>query len=252
MEENILAKIGDLTITRDDLLNVMRGMPREQAASVNSEEGRKRLLDEMVAAELLYLEAKDSKFDEEEAFLTLVENTKHSLLQQYAIQRLVKDVKVDADAVTAYFEANPDQFKADEQVKARHILVADEDEANKIYEEVKAGLDFSEAASKYSTCPSKERGGDLGLFGRNQMVKEFEDAAFALEIGEVSEPVQTQFGFHIIVTDEKKEATQRELNEVAPQIERTLVQQEQTKIYEAKILDLMKSYDVERNDDLLK
>lgn len=84
------------------------------------------------------------------------------------------------------------------KIKASHILVEKQSQALKIEAELKAGADFRELARKYSTCPSGKRGGDLGQFGRGQMVKEFEQAAYALKVGETSEPIKTQFGYHII------------------------------------------------------
>ena len=84
------------------------------------------------------------------------------------------------------------------KVRASHILVEKQSQALKVLEELKAGADFKELAKKYSTCPSGKKGGDLGQFGRGQMVREFEQAAFALKTGQVSEPVKTQFGYHII------------------------------------------------------
>lgn len=84
------------------------------------------------------------------------------------------------------------------KIRASHILVEKQSQALKVLEELKAGGDFRELARKYSTCPSGKRGGDLGQFGRGQMVREFEQAAFALKPGEVSEPVKTQFGYHVI------------------------------------------------------
>lgn len=85
------------------------------------------------------------------------------------------------------------------EVRASHILVKTEDEARSLLEEIRAGKSFAEAAEEVSLCPSGQNGGDLGFFGRGMMVKPFEDAAFAMEnIGEVSEPVQTQFGWHLI------------------------------------------------------
>jgi parvulin-like peptidyl-prolyl isomerase len=84
------------------------------------------------------------------------------------------------------------------KVRASHILVEKQSQALKVLEELKAGTDFRELAKKYSTCPSSKKGGDLGQFGRGQMVREFEQAAFALKTGQVSEPVKTQFGYHII------------------------------------------------------
>ena len=90
------------------------------------------------------------------------------------------------------------------QVKASHILVETEDEAKKIYEEISNGKDFAQAAMEYSNCPSGMNGGDLGYFGKGMMVKPFEDAAFSLEIGTVSQPVQTDFGWHLILVNDVK------------------------------------------------
>ena len=84
------------------------------------------------------------------------------------------------------------------KIRASHILVEKQSQTIKVLEELKAGGDFRELAKKYSTCPSGKRGGDLGQFGRGQMVREFEQAAFALKLGQVSEPVKTQFGYHVI------------------------------------------------------
>ena len=89
-------------------------------------------------------------------------------------------------------------FKMVSKIRASHILVEKHSQALKVLEELKNGADFKDLARKYSQCPSKKRGGDLGSFGRGQMVKEFERAAFALKVGEVSQPVKTQFGYHII------------------------------------------------------
>lgn len=90
-------------------------------------------------------------------------------------------------------------------VKASHILVSSLEEANKVISELKNGKEFGELARKYSICPSGKQGGDLGFFSKGQMVKEFEDATFSLEVGGVSGPVKTQFGYHIIKVTEKKQ-----------------------------------------------
>jgi peptidyl-prolyl cis-trans isomerase C len=83
-------------------------------------------------------------------------------------------------------------------IRASHILVESKATAMEIYNTIKSGSEFSKLASQYSTCPSKQQGGDLGQFGRGQMVKPFEDAAFSLQVGAISEPIQTQFGYHLI------------------------------------------------------
>ena len=84
------------------------------------------------------------------------------------------------------------------KIRVSHILVEKQSQALRILDELKQGASFAELARKYSQCPSAKRGGDLGFFGRGKMVREFEQAAFALKEGEVSQPVKTQFGYHII------------------------------------------------------
>jgi len=121
-------------------------------------------------------------------------------------EKLTTDVKVTDDEVKKYFDSNPDMFKLPSpEIKASHILVATLDEANKVLDEIKAGKDFAELAKQYSTDPgSKDNGGDLGYFGKGTMDPDFEKVAFSLKQGEVSEPVKTQFGYHIIkVTGER-------------------------------------------------
>ena len=91
-----------------------------------------------------------------------------------------------------------------DEIRASHILVKTETTAKILYEEIKNGKEFGVAAAEYSECPSGANGGDLGFFGRGMMVKPFEDAAFALEKGVVSNPVQTQFGWHLILVTDRK------------------------------------------------
>lgn len=90
------------------------------------------------------------------------------------------------------------------KARASHILVKDEATAKKLKAAIEGGAEFASVAKKHSLCPSKENGGDLGFFGKGQMVKEFEDAAFSLEVGKVSSPVKTEFGYHLIVVTDKR------------------------------------------------
>jgi len=90
------------------------------------------------------------------------------------------------------------------EVRASHILVKTEDKANWLYKEIESGKDFGKLAKDYSDCPSGANGGDLGFFGRGSMVKEFEDVAFSMKEGEVSKPIKTQFGYHLIKVTGRK------------------------------------------------
>jgi len=134
------------------------------------------------------------------------------------------------DEISAFYNKNRDDFNVPEQVQARHILLkfnpGDSQEVKSqkrldiagLRGQIEKGTDFAELARNHSECPSKERGGDLGYFGKGQMVKPFEDTAFTLGIGEVSEVVETEFGLHIIKLMDKKEPHMMPLEEVKDKI----------------------------------
>ena len=121
------------------------------------------------------------------------------------MRETLKDVTVTDEEVAAYYEENKQQFTKGETVSAKHILVDSEEKCTSVLESITSGEKaFEDAAKEASTCPSGARGGDLGEFGKGQMVKEFEEAAFAAEIGHVVGPVKTQFGYHLIKVEDKK------------------------------------------------
>ncbi len=148
--------------------------------------------------------------------------------------KLLAKVDVSEEQITEFYEQNIDRFKVKEQVKASHILLkvapdaaAEEIEKARleiveIRRKIESGSDFAELAKKFSQGPSSSRGGDLGWFGRRSMVKPFADAAFALKPGEVSEPVRTRFGFHLIKTEDYKPARTKTLAEVKDGIKKGL------------------------------
>ena len=118
----------------------------------------------------------------------------------------LSNTQVSESEAKEYYDNNPDMFVQEEQVRASHILVNTSEEAEQIKARLDAGEDFAELAKEFSIDPSNVDGGQLGVFGRGVMVPEFEDAAFSLEVGEYSEPVQTQFGWHIIWLTDKQPA----------------------------------------------
>jgi len=148
--------------------------------------------------------------------------------------KLLKDVFVSEAQISEFYQGNLEKFKVQEEVKARHILIkvaadASPEEVEKarseivaVLVEVKAGGDFAELAKKYSQGPSNSRGGDLGWFGRGAMVKPFDEAVFSLTPGDVSDPVRTQFGLHLIKNEEYREARTKDLSEVKADIEKNL------------------------------
>lgn len=159
----------------------------------------------------------------------LREFTKNRLLQERVNNKVVGKITVTDAEMQDYYEKNKDQFKDPEQVKVSHILVKTEDEAKKIRAEIVGGLDFAEAAKKYSTdAATKTKGGDLGFVQKGVMAAEFEQAAFALGIGEVSQPVKTQFGWHLIKVFEKKAERQKTYDEVKESLKQMLEAQKKS------------------------
>lgn len=245
MSEKVLAKVNGNKITETDKNNLLRSLGQQRAAQFQGPQGEKMLVQELVNQELFYFDALDSKLDETDLFKAEMEKAKANILKQLNIHNTLKDINVTDDEMKDFYEKNKARFQKGESVSAKHILVKEEDKIKEIAEELKGDLTFEEAAKKYSTCPSKERGGDLGTFEKGKMVPEFEEAAFNLEVDEVSEPVKTQFGYHLIKTTAKNEATESSFDEVKNQIAQELTVRKQNDVYLAKVEKLKENYDVE-------
>lgn len=251
MDKVVLAKVGDIELTKDDMIRIMRNLPQQQQQQVAGVEGRKQLLNEMVAGELFYLQGKDEGYDKEAKYQELVAEAKRTILQQYTMQKVLANIDVSEEDKKAYYEGNKTNFQAGATAKASHILMAEEDGIKEVQAEIAGGLSFAEAAAKYSTCPSKEKGGDLGSFEQGRMVPEFEAVAFAQDIGVISEPVKTQFGYHLILVEERSEASAKSFEDVAEEIGQEMTYQKQTEIYMAEVAKLKETYPVEVFEDAL-
>ncbi|MFJ7679891.1 peptidylprolyl isomerase [Peribacillus sp. NPDC097197] len=154
-------------------------------------------------------------------------------------------ITVTDDEISAYFEENKDTFAQEEQVEASHILVEDKKTAEKVEKELAAGGDFAELATKYSTdAGTKEKGGSLGYFGKGNMVKEFEDVAFNMDVNKVSDPVKTEYGYHIIKVTGKKEAKKANLEDSKPEIKEALLNNKLQEEYTVWLAEVKKDYDI--------
>ncbi|QSX06067.1 peptidylprolyl isomerase [Sedimentibacter sp. zth1] len=244
MENKVLAVVNGREIKQSDVALLYQNLG-PNAAQYQGEKGYKQLVDQLVLEEMLYSDAKESNLDQEEGYQVALEQLKKSLLAQYLVGKIMSDIKITEDEAKEYYEKNKSTFVNGEMVKASHILVKTVEEANDILKEINEGLTFADAAKKYSSCPSKEAGGSLGQFGKGQMVPEFESAVFAMKVGEVSEPVKTQFGFHIIKLDEKEEQKELSFDEAKTEIENKLKYEKQNKVYTEKQNALKEKYTVE-------
>lgn len=244
MENKVLAKVDGREIKEADLNNLMRNLG-QNASYFQGEEGRKKLVDELVMHELMLSDALERNLDKDQEFIEVMNNMKKSMLQQYALRKLFNEITVSEEEIKDFYEKNKERFTTDEMVTASHILVDTEEKANEILEDINGGLSFEDAAAQYSSCPSKQAGGALGQFGRGQMVQEFEDAVFAMQVGEISAPVKTQFGYHIIkLTDHTKEGN-ASLEEVYQEVKDACFVEKQEQVYKNRKEQLSSKYSVE-------
>ncbi len=206
----------EVAIAENEFGSVIAGLP---------EDARRRVLVEyLIEAHLLAGAAAKDKLDQGPEFENRLNYFKLRALRDLFIEKKGRDQVSEAEAKAVYDEQIA-KLKPEQEISARHILVKTEDEANAIIKDLNAGADFAEIAkTKSLDTGSGTSGGDLGYFTRNQMVKPFEDAAFALKKGEISKPVETEFGWHVIRVDDIRERALPTFEEVKDQITASLVQ----------------------------
>lgn len=224
----------DLTIAGQDFAEVLADIPENQK--------REKLVELMIDLHTFAQEAKAKNLDESETFARRIKLMEARALRNAFFEQEIMENVTDAD-VKSRFDVEMAKITPEITVSARHILVAEEDEAKKIIEELQGGADFEILAKERSTGPSGPNGGDLGQFSKGQMVPAFEAAAFALDAGTfTAEPVQTQFGWHIIQVYEKGSAPLPEFAQVEEQVRNLVISERFT-----EQLDILRGkYEVKR------
>jgi peptidyl-prolyl cis-trans isomerase C len=257
-DKDVLARIGKKVITRQDLDVRIAGMPPEYQNRFKSDEQRLEFLKLFVEAQLMAMEAKAEKIDKDKAMSLRIEDMITSLLaQEYMKQKFATVNKVTDKELESYFNTHKSEFLNPASVKAQHILVkvdvkakpeeiaAAQTRAASIRKELDGGADFAKLAEKYSDDPgSKTRGGDLGFFTKERMVPEFSKAAFSLKKEEISQPVKSSFGFHIIKVNDIREEKQMDLKESTPRIKSLLENQRRKEAMDKELERLKKKYKV--------
>ncbi|MBU5310584.1 peptidylprolyl isomerase [Tissierella carlieri] len=246
-EKRVLAVVNGKEITEDTVLRFLNDLGPQMAMQFQSPEGIKRVVDELVNQELIYLNALENGLDKKEDFTKELERLKEGLLKQYALNNILSKITVTEGEILDFYNQNKNNFQKPETVVASHILVDNEEKAKDIIKEINEGLSFEDAAINYSSCPSKEQGGNLGEFTKGQMVPEFETAAFNMEVDAISEPVKTQFGYHIIKLTAKNKEAMSTFDEVKAQITDQVLGMKQQQAYLDKTNELKQKYEVVNN-----
>ena len=200
MEQKVIATVGGHQITEAEVEAFIRSLPREQQVYASHPDFRKHCEEQLIAVYAFAKYGEEEKIDETEEFKNVMENARKDILAQMAMRKLFATVNVTDDEIKEYYEANKGKYSKGASVHAKHILVDNEEKCTELLNAITSGEKvFEDVAKESSSCPSGANGGDLGEFGRGQMVKEFEDAAFALKNkGDITEPVLSPYGWHII------------------------------------------------------
>ena len=259
--DKTLAEVNGVKITVGDFEEEVAALPANYQAMINTH--KKEFLDEIILSELLYHESEKKGLDKDADVIAALEKLKKKVMVQKLASDVMKNAKLSQGEVEKYYKDHKDEFAIPEQVTASHILIKvdnpDDPEQNKktrkeaeqLLIKISEGADFAALAREYSVCPSGAKGGSLGSFPRGRMVPEFEEVAFTLKPGEVSEIVKTQFGYHIIKVTEKQAAGEKPFDEVKEAIESNLLKQKQKEALEEYARALRKQADIKINEDLL-
>ena len=244
-QNKVLAVVGGRTITEEDVQRTLMNLG-QRAQQYNSPQGRQVILDQIINKEFVLMDAKKNLYEHDAEFKAELEKLKNELLANFYVDKLLRGIKVSQEEMKKYYDAHPDEFAGEESVKARHILVETEEKANELLEKIRSGeTSFEDAAKAFSICPSSQQGGDLGEFGRGQMVPEFDKACFEMAEGEISCPIKTQFGYHLIKLEKKNEAKPLSFAQAQPQLQERLLADAQQKAYQSKMNQLRILYPVD-------
>jgi len=209
---DVLATVGNHQVTRAMLDNIIATIPEENRVPFLTPDGRKKILDEVVSFLLFADAAKAEGMDKEPPIKTRLDYAQTEYLaREYFRRYLAKMPQVSEEDLQAFYKSHINEFKAPEEIKARHIVVKTEAQANKILDELKSGKDFAELAKKHSMDPAAANGGALMLpdgrewLPKGSFEKSFEHMLFKIPKGQVGGPLKTQFGWHILKVDDRRQ-----------------------------------------------
>lgn len=218
--QRLIATVDGQEIRQADVSAYLVNLP-PQAQQLPRAQLLPMVLQELIGTKILVKLARRDGLDKNPEFERQINSAAEQILRQIFLAQLSASA-VNDEAVQKYYDETIGSAGGDVEVRARHILLESEEEALAVVEEIKSGADFERLARDRSTGPSAPAGGDLGYFTRDAMVAPFAEAAFAMAAGDVSEPVQTRFGWHIIKVEDRRETAPPTLAQVRDEITRQL------------------------------
>lgn len=223
-DDPVVAVVNGSEIHQSEVQAIRATLPA-QIQGLSEDEVNRRLIDRMVTVKVLAQEADKEGLTKEPGYKKLLDRQKEQIAAEYYVDQTV-DKKITDKAVHDLYDKTIASAKPAEEIKARHILVESEDQAKDIVKQLKDGKDFAELAKEKSKDPgSAKNGGDLGWFTAEVMVPEFSKTAFALKKGEISQPVKTQFGWHVIQVEDRRKQEPAKFDDVKDRLRQQLREQ---------------------------
>lgn len=231
--DEVVARVDGTPITRGQL-DLAEDELGPDLAQLPSETRDEVVLQYVVELTLLAEAAREAGLEDTDQYKRLSRYYELRALRDVFFQEEIR-ANVTDEAAQQLYDERIGSAEPEAEVRARHILVETEDEAKAIIEQLNDGADFAELAQQESTGPSAANGGDLGFFSKEQMVTPFAEAAFAMETGEISEPVKTRFGWHVIKVEEKRDREPPKFADIKEQLKSSLIRQQlQTRMTELR------------------
>jgi peptidyl-prolyl cis-trans isomerase C len=238
----VLARVNGAEITDDDVKIALEDIGQSLPQQIEGPARQAYILDYLIDAKLVAQKAEADKMGQSPEFAKKVAYYRDKVLMEDLLGKVAKDAASDA-AIQKTYDDVAKQQKPEEEVRARHILVESEPDAQAALKRVKGGEDFAKVANEMSKDPGS-KGGELGWFTKERMVPEFAEAAFKMQPGQISDPVKSQFGWHVIQVEERRQKQFPPLDQVRDQVTRYVVQKSQSEL----ILKLREDAKVERTE----
>jgi len=249
--KEVLARVDNkYTITLGEFNDRISNLPeRYQEVAKKNKEG---FLDELIIDTLLQNEALSKKLDKDKDVQQMFEEAKKKIIVSRLLDDEVdKKITVTEEEIKSYYEGNQERFKTPEVLRASHILVKTKKEAEDVRAELVKGANFEELARKRSIDPTAKTGGDIGYFTEGQLVPEIEEISFTMQVGDVSEVVQTDFGYHVIKLTERRESRIKDLEQSHDAIAQAIKRVKKQKLFNEFVEGLKEKSKIIINNKLL-
>ncbi len=263
-EEPALATVGEARITVDSFRSSLEALPPQWQARAKTPSGRKQILEHQIRAQLIELEAEDRGISSEPKVAYQIEQAVQRILLQELMKVWQNEFDIPEEDLLDYYNKNKQKFAGGQKYRAQHVLVKVSENASQAKKQearqkalaakkkIEDGAKFEDVAREMSEGPSASKGGDLGYVEKGRFHPKFEETALSLKPGELSGPVQTPFGFHIIRLVDVKEPNDQSFEDVKDEIRKQIMPRKRQEAFEAFMTSLKQKYEVKIDDEALQ